>query len=231
MLGPAGPLQHRGIEIIILWRMTVSNPRTCRILAGLTIVLCVPASVFSQANANALTNTSDSTLAAVLAFGTLTPGTSNGPSSMQAQFRLRNKHGTGYRLDAVATFTPATTAPVAGGATISAGDIGVGITSITAASGVLQPRSDVIAAGFNYDPSAVTATNGLTPFTGAASGMGTLADLATSTKILSGNRIDNTIALNPTDFLTVTMTFAVLPQYFTPATFSAIVTLTLSNGP
>ena len=136
-------------------------------------------------------------------------------------------------MDAQANFVPVTVAPMAGGSTISASDIGVGITSIGTASGVNLPRSDVIASGFNYDPSTISAVNGLTPFTGAASGKATLADLAASTKILSGNKIAANIntGSGTTNYLTVTMTFALVPQYFTPANFSSVVTLTISNGP
>jgi hypothetical protein len=121
----------------------------------------------------------------------------------------------------------------AGGSTISASDIGVGITSITAASNVDMPRADLIAPGFAYDPAGVVATNGLTPFGGVATGQATLGDLATGRKILNGNRIAPNINNGPAsvNYLTVTMKFAVLPQYFTPATFAALVTLTISNGP
>ena len=116
---------------------------------------------------------------------------------------------------------------------MSAGDVGVGITSVIAASGVDLPRADVISAGFNYDPATTPAVNGLTPFGGAASGQATLADLSVGTKILSGNRIAPNINTGggTTNYLTVTMKFAVVPQYFTPANFSAVVTLTISNGP
>ena len=91
----------------------------------------------------------------------------------------------------------------------------------------------VISAGFNYDPSAQSAVNGLTPFAGAPSGQATLADLAAGMKILSGNKVNNTIntGSNTTNYLTVTMKFAVVPQYFTPANFSSVLTLTISNGP
>ena len=52
-------------------------------------------------------------------------------------------------------------------------------------------------------------------------------------KILSGNKVNNTIntGSNTTNYLTVTMKFAVVPQYFTPANFSSVLTLTISNGP
>jgi hypothetical protein len=146
-------------------------------------------------------------------------------------FRLRSKNLGGYRLDALATFMPVPVASTAGGATIAASDIGVGITSIVPAGGVDLPRTDVIASGFDYDPAAVPGTNGLTPYRGAALGQATLADLAFAVKLISGPRIDHQIGNNNSDYLQVTMKFGVLPQYFTPATFTSVITLTISNGP
>jgi hypothetical protein len=135
-------------------------------------------------------------------------------------------------VDGQASWNAVPLAVTAGGATISASDIGVGITSIVAQSGTNMPRADVIASGFNYDPGAVTAVNGMTPFSGASMGRATLADLAVSRRVLNGNRIAGNInAGGPNNYLTVTMRFAVLPQYFTPANFTAVVTLTISNGP
>ena len=179
------------------------------------------------------TNTSDTALAAVVAMGTLTPANISTLTSGQAQFRLRSKNANpnGYRLDAVATFTPGAAVTVNGGDTIAATDIGIGITSITAASSVDLPRADVILAGFSYDPTTVSVADGLTPYTNAAGGKATLADLLTSKRILGGNRIASTATLGNTDYLTVTMKFGVLPQYFSPSSFSSVITLTLSNGP
>lgn len=188
------------------------------------------------AQTHRLTDTVDAALAAAAPFGTLTPGTSNTPQSVQVQFRLRSRRSTpsgGYRVDAQANFVPVTVAPTAGGSTISASDIGVGITSIIPAASVDLPRTDLVAPGFGYDPAAVLAVNGLTPFTGAVGGQATLADLNASRKILNGNRIATNINISAatTNYLTVTMKFAVVPQYFTPANFSATVTLTISDGP
>ena len=200
-------------------------------IAAISVVLWLPISAAAQNNR--LTDTADATLVAAAAFGTLTPGVSTTPASTQVRFRLRSKNATGYRVDGQASFSTTLLAIASGGATASAADIGVGITSIVAASGVSLPRADVISTGFNYDPGAISAVNGLTPFVGAASGQATLADLAGSIKILSGNKIAPAINTGggTTNYLTVTMKFAVVPQYFTPANFSSVVTLTISNGP
>lgn len=204
-------------------------------LAGWMWAVCVLLLAFlwpCRASAQLLTDTTDtSNFVITLNFGTLTPGTSGTPTAQTARFRVRCSNATGYHVNAQATFSATPSSPAGGGATIAASDIGVGITSITYAKNVITPRTDSILGGLNYNPGTVTATNGLTPFLGAASGQATLANLAASTKILSGPKVANNENANPNNYLEVTMTFAVLPQFFTPATFTANVTLTLQNGP
>jgi hypothetical protein len=77
-----------------------------------------------------ITNTSNGTLAGIVAFGSLTPARATTVRAAQIQFRLRDNNAAGYHVDASATFTPTTTGAVAGGTTIAASDIGIGITSI-----------------------------------------------------------------------------------------------------
>ena len=182
---------------------------------------------------NSLTNTADATLAAALPFGALTPARSTTPVATSVAFRLRNRTAAGYRLDAQLTSFIVTPAALAdGGATIARTDIGVGITSIVSGSSVFLPRADVITSGFNYSPGAVTSPSGLTPYQGQALGTATLNDLVASKKILGGNQIAADAKLATAgNYLTVTMAFGLLPQYFTPASFSAVLTLTISNGP
>ena len=178
-----------------------------------------------------ITNTANGTLAGTVAYGSLTPGNTTAATPGQVQFRLRSSSASGYRVDASATFTPAPTAPVAGGVTIAASDIGVGITSITLGANVITPRTDTILAGFGYDPATIVASNGVTPYVGAASGQATLADLSVGRKVLSGPKIAAGSGFVNPNYLTVTMKFGLLPQYFTPCTFTATITLTISNGP
>jgi hypothetical protein len=184
------------------------------------------------AHAQRLTDTSDQTLSIVLPLNTLTPGTSATPASLQMQFRLRSGSLTGYRVTASVSFTSTLAAPLGGGATLSAGDIGVGITQVdTSPLGVLKPRTDTIASGFAYDPGTVVAVNGLTSFSGRASGQATLQDIVNNPgiSILSGPTIGLTDLVLSDNFLTVTMRFAVHRQYFTPASVSAVLTLTIVN--
>jgi hypothetical protein len=216
------PLQSRGVRAATVTERSHMN----WVLLGLVAVI-VPVTALGQR----ITNTSNGTLVASLAYGSLTAARTTGVTSGQVQFLLRNRTTDGYHVDASATFTPTTTAPTAGGVTIAASDIGVGITSITWASGVFTPRTDAVLSGFGYDPTTVVASTGVTPYLGAASGQATLADLLTSKRILSGPRIDTTTNLTQPDYLTVTMKFGLVPQYFTPGSFTATITLTITNGP
>lgn len=204
---------------------------------GMRMVLCATAaSLFLHAGAFAqvLTNTSDGVLSASIPFGNLTPGSSTTPASTQVQFLIRSNSDTGYKIRASAVFNVIPTAAEQGGATVSASDIGVGITSLVEGSSVRDPRVDTIAAGFNYNPATVSAVNGLTPYTGMAAGLATLADLVANPNltILSGPKIANNQGLNnQTNFLTVTITFGLVGQFFTPCTLSGVLTLTIVNGP
>ena len=200
-------------------------------------VMFAAAAIFllaSGAPAQLLTDGADATLSLSIPFASLTPGTSMTPASTQLQFRVRDSNSTGYHVTASASFSAAASASVAGGNTIAASDIGIGITSLANASNVATPRTDTITAGLNYNPGSVTATNGLTPYTGIGSGKATLADIIASPgiKILSGPKIANSQSPNnPNNWITVTITFGLLGQFFTPATFSGTLTLTIVNGP
>jgi hypothetical protein len=192
------------------------------------IFKCTVGSLWAQN----LTGTANGVLTASLNF-TSSPGTANTPTTRTVQFRVRCTNAAGYSIAVTAVCDVTTTAPADGGSTISASDIGVGITSIDiSAASVIRPRTDAIASGFSYDPGAVTATNGLTPYTGHESGQATLGDIVdhANITILTGDRIANDESSSGTDnFLTVTMTFALLPQYFTPSVFTALVTMTITN--
>ena len=199
-----------------------------------TLVLCILMfGVTRPCWPQVLTNTTNGTLNSVVAFGTLTPGSSNTPSTQQFQFRIRCKSNTGYHITATLLgFNVVPIDPAQGGATVSSSDVGIGITFVDAsASSVITPRLDTIAGGFSYDPGSVTAVNGLGPYKGMALGQATLSDL-TGTNILSGPRIAaNENASGTTNFITVTMKLGLLREYFTPASFSAVIGLTISNGP
>jgi hypothetical protein len=185
-----------------------------------------------SASAQRLQNTANGTLSTVTAYGTLTPGSSNTPSTTTFQFRIRSNSNTGYNVRATLnSFNVTPASPASGGVTISASDIGVAITSVdTSRPGVNTPRTDTIANGLNYNPGSVTAANGIAPYRGIANGQATLANLA-NTKILNGPRIAaNENANGNNNYITVTMTLGLLREYFTPASFSAVIGLTISDG-
>jgi hypothetical protein len=115
---------------------------------------------------------------------------------------------------------------------VAASDIGVGISAITYGASVITPRTDTIPAAYNYNPGSVTATNGMTPF-GGTTGRATLADIIANPNItiLRGPKIANNDNSHPDNTITVTMTFGLLAQFFTPSTLSGAITLTFKDGP
>ena len=200
---------------------------------GSIAVLVLVFGIFeTAANAQKLTDTLDGTLSESLNF-TITPGMSNTPVSRRVRFRIRSGQVLGYALNASATYSFLPGDPADGGQTVSEGDIGVGITGMdTSGMLVMQPRLDTISSGFDYDPAAVTATNGLTPYTGMNSGRATLADIVNNPNItlLQGPMVAPGEQLLPDNHILVTITFAILPQHFTPGTFTINLTLNLNPG-
>jgi hypothetical protein len=204
---------------------------------GMRGVVCAAGAILllqGSAIAQVLTDTSDGVMSVSIPFGNLTPGTSSTPASSQVQFRIRSNNDNGYKVQASAVFNVITTGLADGGTTVSASDIGVGISSLVNGNSVRTPRVDTIAAGFDYNPATVSAVNGLTPYTGMASGRATVADILAnpSITILSGPKIANNQGTNNSNnCITVTITFGLVGQFFTPATFSGLLTLTIVNGP
>jgi len=72
-------------------------------------------------------------------------------------------------------------------------------------------------------------TNGLITFTSGT--FNSLSDIASSTSILTGNRISNKGNMSTNNnYLAVSIGVFTLPQFFTPnSTFGATITLTLVN--
>jgi|SRR5438128_2747128 len=194
------------------------------------LTLGMPLVVWAEEPTPSITSTSNGALTFTWNY-TVTPGTSSTPSSQTVQFKLRAAAGTGYHVMAQASLSNSLSSPASGGDTVGLGDIGIGIVSLDTASSVLTPRTDQITYGFGYDPGTVTATNGLTPYEGAGAGTATLQDLTGWTKVLSGPQIASTeTTTDNTNFILVTMRLAVLPQYWTPGTYTAVVSLQILNG-
>ena len=182
----------------------------------------------SDPEAISATNTSDTVLSSTVNLGTLTPTTGSSLVTGSTQIRLRSNKA--YTVSAQATslsFVGAGSAD--GGSSLALSDIGFGISS-TDASGanVANTTGHSVVNLFNYDPSTVAASNGLTPFVSGTHG--TLSDLSSNTQIMSGPRISKQGNMSTNNnFVLVTMKMATLPQYFTPNTsFSTTITLTVA---
>jgi hypothetical protein len=175
-----------------------------------------------------ITNDTDTALSTTVVMGTLTPTT--GGTLTPASFPIRLRSSRAYVLSAQATALSFTGLdPANGGATMSAADLGFGITTLTnTGANVAAGRTDTIIPLFNYTGGFPTVTNGLTPF--VVGTHGTLGDVSANTQILSGGRISarGNISTN-NNYITATLALAALPQYFTANTsFSTTVTLTVT---
>jgi hypothetical protein len=147
---------------------------------------------------------------------------------------LRLRSNKAYKVMAAASAPGAPSGTPDGGDTMLLKDIGFGITAIgnNGTGNLATGQTNTIATNQDYTggnwPPAVPA-DGLTPF-GAVANKGSLNEVASSTQILSGSRISKRGNVVTTDnYITITLGFAVLPQYFTPDTgFTTNVTLTMS---
>jgi hypothetical protein len=187
-------------------------------------------------------NTSgNSTLAGTLgAFSTLSVGTGSSLVSSNATpltFRLRSNAA--YKISAAVTSMTGMTDGTSSGASTTAqaiktGDIGFGFTTaidqtgLSVVGGGTSPsRTDSIVSGYDVTSGWASLSNGHTP-----SFTKTLHDIYSGTQILSGSRIssngDNT---SDDNFLVITLGVATLPQFFTPAVFTGVVTLTIASNP
>jgi hypothetical protein len=154
----------------------------------------------------------------------MVPGGVGAASVVALPFHLSIPQATaahGYEVTAVSNFVFTPTASAAGGKTIAASDVGVGITAISSTSG---PNSAMtISAGFDYDPATVNGTNGSSPYTGAVNGRATLSDLLPGRIVLK--IIPAGLLTGGTAALSLTVKMAAQPQFLTPGGFSGTVTL------
>jgi hypothetical protein len=179
--------------------------------------------------ASSITNTSDATLAATVALGTLTPA-NDGVLTVSTPVAMRLRSNKAYKVTAQATaLTVSGPGADDGGSPITLSDIGFGVTSlVTTGANVATGHTDTIVSKFNYTSAWPTVTNGLTPFVAGTNG--TLNDITADTQILSGSRISakGNISTN-NNFILLSLGVATLPQYFTPnTTFSTTITVTLT---
>jgi len=110
-------------------------------------------------------------------FGPVVPGALGAPASVTLIFSLPISQPTaalGYRVTGISSFVFTPTVPAAGGKSVTAADLLVGITSVSSSPGASS--NVAIAAGFNYDPAAIRGAGGTNAVSGAATGRATLAD-------------------------------------------------------
>ncbi len=169
-------------------------------------------------------------MAQSVSFGPLVPGKAGTPAAVLVPFHLTIAKATaaaGYGVTAVSTFVFMPAAPSAGGRSITAADIGVGISEVSSTLGA--NGNPVIATGFDYDPAAVRGAHGSSTLTGAASGRASLADLLFNREVLRAAKFSGGSVPSGGGDLTLNVKIAVPTQFFTPGSFSGTITLSVAQ--
>lgn len=178
----------------------------------------------SETGANA-PNTQNSPLVFTLSLGDVSPTNTNNYAGGRVKMILRSNAS--YVVSAQVTASSGFGAAANGDITLT--DIGFGLGNL-ANSGVLvigDPAVDsTIAGSFGNDPSAASKNgDGVPAF---ATSLNNVA--AAATQVLSGPRISKAGSVSsPNNGLLVDTVYAVGPQFFTPTTFSATVTYTITT--
>jgi hypothetical protein len=162
-------------------------------------------------------------------FGPVVPGRLGAPAAVMVPFRLPISQAAalGYRVTAVASFVFTPAMPAAGGKSVTAADLLVGITSVSSTLGA--NNNAVIATGFDYDPAAVRGAAGTGAFWGAGTERATLADLLPGREILRAGRSTAGEISAAGGNLTFGIKIAVPNQFFTPGSFSGTISLIVSQ--
>jgi hypothetical protein len=177
----------------------------------------------TEAGTNA-PNTQNSPLLFTLNVGDVSPSNANSYAGGKVKVVLRTNAA--YALSAQVTASSGFGGAANGDLTLS--DVGFGLANL-ANSGALvfgDPASNSVFAGsFGNDPSAAAKN---------ADGVPTFAtsfnNLSASTQVLSGPRISKGGAVSsPNNGLLVDTIYAIGPQFFTPTSFSATVTYTVTT--
>ena len=177
----------------------------------------------TETGANA-PNTQNSPLLFTLNVGDVSPANANSYAGGKVKVVLRTNAA--YALSAQVTASSGFGGAANGDLTLS--DVGFGLANL-ANSGALvfgDPASNSVFAGsFGNDPSAAAKN---------ADGVPTFAtsfnNLSASTQVLSGPRISKGGAVSsPNNGLLVDTIYAIGPQFFTPTSFSATVTYTVTT--
>jgi hypothetical protein len=116
----------------------------------------------------------------------------------------------GYHIQALSSFIFTPSAPAAGGKSVTAKDIGVGITGVASS---IAMGSAAITTGFNQDPSA------------AAAGQASLDELLGGLQVLQVGKMSAATLPAAGGNVFVTLKLAVPAKFFTPGAFSGTITL------
>jgi hypothetical protein len=196
-----------------------------RYILGRNIIAAIAISFAATGIAQRPATVQHAVTAVTASLGPLLPGISGAPPTAALRFRLSLARSAGvraYQINAVSNFVFTPVAPAEGGKSITASDLGLGVAGISL-QGVTG--NVIIAEGFNYDPSTVKGRNGQVSYEGATSGRATLADLLSGREILRIENISGSrVSAGPIE-LTLTLRFAMQPQFLTPGSFSGAITL------
>lgn len=168
-------------------------------------------------------NTQNSPLLFTLSVGDVSPANPNNYAGGKVKVILRTNAA--FALSAQVT---ASSGFGAASGDISLSDVGFGLANL-ANSGALvfgdPATNSVIAGSFGNDPSAATKNaDGVPTFPTS------LSNVSSATQVLSGPRISKGGSVSsPNNGLLVDTVYAIGPQYFTPTTFSATVTYTITT--
>lgn len=168
-------------------------------------------------------NTQNSPLLFTLNVGDVSPANSNNYAGGKVKVILRTNAA--YALSAQVT---ASSGFGAASGDLSLSDVGFGLANL-ANSGALvfgdPATNSVIAGSFGNDPStAAKNADGVPTFPTS------LSNVSSATQVLSGPRISKGGSVgSPNNGLLVDTVYAIGPQYFTPTSFSATVTYTITT--
>jgi hypothetical protein len=148
-----------------------------------------------------------------VSFGPLVPGKAGTLATVTVPFVLpisKLMATSGYRVQALSSFVFTPSAPDAGGKSITAQDISVGISGVAATSMALG--NTAITAGFDRDPA-------------AAGGQTSLGELLGGRQVLQVGKVSTATLPASGGDLIVTVKLAVPSKFFTPGAFSGTITL------
>lgn len=170
-------------------------------------------------------NTQNSPLALTLSLGDVSPANSSSYAGGKVKVVLRTNAA--YALSAQVTASSGFGGAANGDITLS--DVGFGLANL-ANSGALvfgdPATTSVVAGSFGNDPSAAAKNgDGVPTFPTSFNNIS-----AAATQVLSGPRVSKAGSVNsPNNGLLVDTIYAIGPQFFTPTTFSATVTYTITT--